>query len=215
MTNINKKLKELNPHVVSIRLTKGLSVVDTYFKEGWTLPKSNLVGVEPIPDKNEYFMLYPKDENIGVDEIFEYITNVINVNIERENKIKLLQTKVNELKVIFSKNSLKKCEKLVFNFKDTVNVDDEITLSDIPLINEVDEVNEVDETIKFVESLNDKADGEVMRFNNQTAKVNNEVFDLPTKRNGKIVVEEYAEPEIICKCDPNNPNDVCPVCIDY
>ena len=89
MGNINDKVKELHPHVLSIRFTNGLTVVDCAFKDGWALPSSSVVGNETTPDKPNYYMLYPLNEKVGIDEMLDYVTYVIKANIERELKIKL------------------------------------------------------------------------------------------------------------------------------
>lgn len=214
MSNINKRLNELAPHVLGIRFTNNLSVVDTFFKEGWLLPKSDDVGNEPVPEKANYYMLYPKDEEVGVDEMLDYVAYVINVNVEREKKIELLQIKIKELKEIFSKSSLKKCETLTFKFSDLLSTSsfDEDESIDLPIIPE--NKKEVEKELAEVPVVEKPIDNtEVKRFN--TAKVNNEIIDLPPKKGDKIVVEEFNEPEVICKCDPNDPNQGCPVCLDY
>jgi len=220
MSNINKRLNELSPHVLGIRFTNNISVVDTFFKEGWSLPKSDIVGHEAIPNRDNNYMLYPQNEGVGVDEMLDYVAYVIRVNIEREKKIELLQVKINELKHIFTKSSLAKCETLTFKFSDLlepkVEMPDDI---DLPIIDsQIAETSSVIENVITEEEISDvpiaevpKNTKEVERFN--TAKVNNETFDLPPK--GKIIVEEFNAPDVVCKCDPNDSNQVCPECIGY
>ena len=228
MGNINNRVKELSPHVLSIRFTDGLTVIDCAFKSGWAIPKSDIVGHETTPDKPNYYMLYPLNEKVGIDEMLDYVAYIKKVNIERELKIELLQVKINELKNIFSKNSLQKCKTVQFIFKADLDTNEDVDLNDMPIFDDVSEgVNEgINEGIKSQE----KIDGEVPEIkevsqeeitkekhniNPATAKFNNETFDLPPKtKDGKIIVEEFDEPEITCKCNPNDPNQVCPVCID-
>jgi hypothetical protein len=226
MSNINKRLNELSPHVLGIRFTNNISVVDTFFKEGWSLPESDAVGFEIVPKRDNSYMLYPRNESVGVDEMLDYVAYVIKVNVEREQKIELLQSKINELKSIFTKSSLTKCKTLIFKFSDLLESKEEIHENiDLPIMtestNDIDEV-EVDKIDSPIteESIADvpiadapKNTKEVNRFNN-TAKVNNETFDLPP-RGTKVILEEFNEPDVICKCDPNDPNQACPVCIGY
>ena len=47
-----------------------------------------------------------------------------------------------------------------------------------------------------------------------TAKVGGETFDLPPRRKAVVEVVDYQEPQVICKCDPNDPNQICPACMD-
>jgi len=225
MSNINKRLTELSPFVLSIRFTNGITVVDTSFKDGWTVPKIDKIGFETIPDNPNYYMLYPNDEETGIDEMLDYVSLIIKVNVERENKIKLLQLKINELKDIFTKNSLSKCESLIFQFKNVEIGSSNIELSDIPLSIKDVEPKQVDEPIIESNVVNEVKEPEpalvaddIIKNNKTvkaTAKVKNEIFDLPPKKGEKIVVEDFDEPKIVCKCDPNDPNQVCPECIGY
>jgi hypothetical protein len=228
MSNINKRIKELTPYVLGIRFKDTLSVVDTNFKEGWELPPSNDIGYETIASKPNYYMLYPNNEDIGVDEMLDYVGYVIKVNVEREMKIELLQVKIRELKEIFGNYSLETCKTLKFNFSDTLNDTSDDEDYNIPIMSnkegedkkekeitsEINESSGIEEVNPSKTKQDDKSDEDVRRFN-QTAKVGNETFDLPPKKGDKIMVEDFEEPQVVCKCDPNDPNDVCPVCIEY
>lgn len=212
MSNINKRLNELSPHVSSIRFTNGISVIDSFFKDGWSIPKSTVVGYETLPDKPNYYMLYPLKEDVGIDEMLDYVSHIIKVNVEREIKLQLVQEKIKELKQIFAKNSLIRCKTLKFTFSDEkIESDEDITLDDIPFIEDEGVNEEVNEEVNFKEV----SDKDIAEFNNKTAKVNNETFDLPPKKGEKILLEDYNEPDVVCKCDPNDPNQMCPVCVEY
>jgi hypothetical protein len=228
MSNINKRIKELTPYVLGIRFKDTLSVVDTNFKEGWELPPSNDIGYETMASKPNYYMLYPNNEDIGVDEMLDYVGYVIKVNVEREMKIELLQVKIRELKEIFGNYSLETCKTLKFNFSDTLNDTSDDEDYNIPIMSnkegedkkekeitsEINESSGIEEVNPSKTKQDDKSDEDVRRFN-QTAKVGNETFDLPPKKGDKIMVEEFEEPQVLCKCDPTDPNDVCPACIEY
>lgn len=192
---MNQKLKELQPYVISIRFPKGMPVVDTHFKTGWGLPNSKTIGKEPIPNEDNFFMLYPMNEKVGVDEILNYVETVIKLNVERENKYKLLNLKVKELEGLFSNASLSKCESLKFVFNDSVDTVETIKVTDFPLT--MDEVEMVDPI-------------EVKEPVRKPIKVNNEIIELP-KKGEKIILEEFEPIKIICKCGPN---DICPECAD-
>ena len=96
MTKMKEKLSALQPYVLSIRFVKDLTVVDTLFKEGWSIPPSKLVGHQTTPDKPNYYMLHALDDKIDIDEILDYVTEIIKVNIEREQKLVLLQEKITD-----------------------------------------------------------------------------------------------------------------------
>jgi len=133
------------------------------------------------------------------------------------------------LKNIFTKNSLEKCKSILFTFKTDLESEEEIDLNEMPIYNDgpSEGVNEgVNEGIKSsgkidgdVPEIKEISETEILKekhnINPATAKFNNETFELPPKtKEGKIVLEEFIEPEVVCKCDPNDSNQVCPACID-
>jgi hypothetical protein len=230
MSNINKRVKELEPHVLSIRFTNNITVIDCAFKDGWAMPKSDVVGSETTAEKPNYYMLYPLNEDVGIDEMLDYVNYIIKVNIEREMKIQLLQVKINELKTLFTKSSLEKCKTITFQFKTDLNtnVDETINLDEMPILNIENagsgsvglgtttpetKLQVTDDLATGVNQIKtNDGDSNIHNVNPATAKFNNEEFDLPPKKD-KIVVEEFYAPEVVCKCDPMDQNQVCPACI--
>ena len=156
MRTINERLKGLQPYVAGIRFVKELSVIDTFFKEGWTLPKSNTVGNEVAKDKPNYFMLYPATEDIGLDEMLDYVEKIIFLNEEREQKLELLKVKLKELQILFRDKSFIECKTLEFKFN-TKSVDvDEFSLGDLPLAETKEVITPTvaeDETVETVENV--------------------------------------------------------------
>lgn len=203
MIDINQKLKELQPYVINIRFPDGVSVIDIEIKEGWNLPNSKYIGREPVPKSKNFYMLYPLVDGVGVNELLAYVETIIKLNIEREKKFELLTIKIKELERLFSISSLKKCESLEFVIPEIQEVSDALRLADIPLRVEEDEVVEV----KAPEVKSEPSAKPVDRV----IKVNNEIVELPPKKGEKIILEEFEEVPIICKCGPE---DVCPVCVD-
>jgi hypothetical protein len=271
MTSINNRITKLQPYVTSIRFNKGLTVIDTSFKSGWSVPKTQTIGYEKLPDRPNYYMLYGLDDETGVDEILDYVERVIQLNIERELKWELLQTKKKELEELFKMSSLEKCKTLKFNFTipQSERDDDEMEMDEIP-INMSDELipqsypieeevmpepfvttppiqqevipepiqevevplqirvtEETDSSLKPVAVAEREVTPGVEAWNKEaqrrtdesastpltTAKVGGETFDLPPRE--RIEVESYDEPEVVCKCDPNDPNAACPACLAY
>jgi len=217
MKTINERLKGLQPYVAGIRFVKDLSVIDTFFKEGWTLPKSTTVGNEVTADKPNYYMLYPTTEETGLDEMLDYVENIIFLNEEREQKLALLKEKIRELQILFRDKSLVECKTLEFTFKaKTINAD-EFSLTDIPLTEEnvepteepIVEPTEEKEIREYPEVVGDRSDIDEWNKSNRT-KVGSQTIELPPKKE-KIELETFEEPMIVCNCGPN---DVCPVCVE-
>jgi hypothetical protein len=116
MSNIQKTLDSLQPYVIGIRYVEGTPVVDTVFKEGWTLHDDPRIEKAKGSEEMNYYMLFSKLEGIGLDELLAYVDKTIKLNVEREKKHDLLKQKVNELKEVFKKNSLEKLKRLKFTF---------------------------------------------------------------------------------------------------
>jgi hypothetical protein len=115
MGSLQKTLDALKPYVLQIRYVEGIAVIDTVFKTGWQLPDSKVIKRTKGDDESlNYNMIYSERENIGIDELLEYISNVIKINLDREKKQDLLRFKVTELKEFFKKHSLEDLTRLKF-----------------------------------------------------------------------------------------------------
>jgi hypothetical protein len=208
MSKIQEKLDSLQPYIVGIRYLQGLQIVDAVFKEGWTIPDSEILQRELVDESQNYYMFYTEKEGVTIDDILDYVEGVININIEREKKYELLKEKVEELKKVFKDNPLSKLERLKFSFSDK---DILPSLSDMDSIS-VEEEKEVKVEKPKPESPEKikEASKKVGKGNSGTTKkIKGNDIELPPKDDGKIVVEEFEEPNIKCECGPN---DVCPVC---
>jgi hypothetical protein len=63
-------------------------------------------------------MFFSDGEEVDIDDLLDYVQEVINLNIEREKKYELLKVKVDELKRIFKENTLTKLQRLKFTFNE-------------------------------------------------------------------------------------------------
>ena len=111
---IQEKLNSLRPYVTGLRFVKDLAVVDLVLKEGWNMFESDKVSYKPSNNNKNYFMVFPKDPKDSIDDVVIHVENVINVNIEKENKLVLLKAKIEELKRLFTDKTLKDLERLKF-----------------------------------------------------------------------------------------------------
>jgi hypothetical protein len=118
-----EKLKELRPYVSGIRFVKDLPVVDLILKEDWHMFESDTIVYRVSSSNENYYIVYPKNPEDSIDNILGHVKNVIHTNIEKENKLKLLKVKIEELKRLFNTNNLDKLNRLKFEFEE-----DEITL---------------------------------------------------------------------------------------
>jgi hypothetical protein len=131
MANIQKTLDSLQPYVIGIRYSQGLPLVDTVFKEGWTLPESQTIKKAKGNDEMNYYMIYGETPTITIDNLLEYVGLVIKANQEKEKKQELLKIKFDEMKKLFKTLPLSKLQLLKFNFEEVI--DDELSINDVDI----------------------------------------------------------------------------------
>lgn len=192
MSEIQNKLDSLQPYIVGIRYIQGLQVVDAVFKDGWTVPESDIIRKELVEEGKNYYMFYTEKEKVTFDDLLEYVEGIITINIEKENKEELFKIKVKELQEVFKKSSLKKLSTLKFNFNE---------LEKLPTLNE-----EIEIETTTPEHL-DEESASIDTTEANTAKIKGQEIELPPKTE-KIRLEEYSS-NVVCKCDDD---EVCPVC---
>jgi len=124
---IQEKLAKLRPFVTGIRFVKNLAVVDVILKEGWNIFESETVTYKPSATNAQYFMVFAKNPEDNIDSVLEHVKHVLDVNVEKEQKLSLLKAKIEELKVLFTNKPLKELERLKFLIE---NINDP-TLDDI------------------------------------------------------------------------------------
>jgi len=109
---IQEKLNSLRPYVTGIRFVKNLPVVDLVIKEGWNIFESDTVSYKPSASNKNYFMVFPKNPQETIDIVMTHVEHIIEVNVEKENKLVLLKAKIEELKHLFTEKSLEELEGL-------------------------------------------------------------------------------------------------------
>lgn len=226
MANIQETLDALQPYVIGIRYLEKKPLIDAVFKDGWTLPSSDIITrVKGNQDVN-YYMLYSEKDGIGLDELLEYVDATIRVNIEREKKHELLKEKVNELKELFKRNTLTNLKRLKFSFAEDdflpeindLDLESEPIVEDQPIVveepkQETPEVPLTDEEIEILEeerrAENYRQIQEAKKLNGQVKNISSKV-ELPPKR--KILESIGGDGyDTECECGPE---EACSKCID-
>jgi len=120
--SLYKEISKLSPHLQSIRKIKDYLSIDVSFPKNWKLPKKfveeDKIMEQQSPNPDERLISFVSeisDELINI--CVENIENIIKYNREREEKERLFDEKVKELKVVFEKQSLKELQDLKFNIK--------------------------------------------------------------------------------------------------
>ena len=139
--NLYEQLNKIFPYLLSIRKLEGYVSVDIEFPSTWKLPKKHIDEKMVVEQKNTKpnfrclsFATQFNEETL--DKLFDNLNSIINYNLEREEKEKLFETKVMELKNFFDKAKLTDLKSLEFQIKNEfkVTLDDEEHRENIELV---------------------------------------------------------------------------------
>ena len=133
MRELQKRINELQPYVKEFKFQDGYTIVSTNMSDKWVTLPSKVVGVDGDGTTKFFFS---NMEDVGVDDILDYIEEIINYNREEEMKVELLRLKIDELGVLFHNNSLDVLKTLEFNLvrEDIESGDNEVSEeTDVPL----------------------------------------------------------------------------------
>ena len=120
--SLYKEFSILFPYLQSVRKIKTYLTFDVSFPNTWKLPKK-FVNEEKVMEQtttipNErLFSFVSEITEEDVEKASGNIQNIIKYNLEREEKEKLFDSKVNELKMIFEKQNLSNLKSLQFDIK--------------------------------------------------------------------------------------------------
>jgi len=125
--NINIQLGPILNYLHQIRKVEDYLVIDIHFPSTWKILKKFII-------EDRFVNLGTVDENkIGMSFVCETsedsitatqnnIIGIINYNLEREQKELLFETKINELKSIFEKQSLDSLKSLKFDINNPLDI---------------------------------------------------------------------------------------------
>lgn len=130
--SLYKEFSSLLPYLQSVRKLESYLSFDVSFPKNWKLLKrfvdEEKVMEQPSKIENERmfsFVTEITEESVGL--ITQNIKGIINYNLELEEKERLFQNKVEELKTIFEKSNLNNLKGLSFEIKPETK---KITLED-------------------------------------------------------------------------------------
>jgi hypothetical protein len=145
--DLYKKLKDIFPYLISIRRLESYVSIDIEIPENWKLIKKYVdekAVLEQKSNKNGFrlFSFTCEFNELVLDNLFKNILGLIKYNKEREEKERLFEDKVKELKSFFDQKNLNDLKALEFNIKNTLKVeleDDEHEREDSELVSEGDQ----------------------------------------------------------------------------
>jgi len=118
-----KNISSVYPYMISIRKLSKYMSFDMSFPNSWRFPKkympeNQVVEIE-TPNPNERGISFVCDfGEESINNIILNVNGVIKYNKEREEKERLLEDKVNELKSIFEKQNLNSLKRLKFEISE-------------------------------------------------------------------------------------------------
>jgi len=122
--SLYKEFSSLFPYLQSVRKLKNYLSFDVSFPESWKLPKKYVeedkILQQESPIQGEKLFSFVSEFNEQeVEKIVGNVKSIINYNMEREEKERLFQSKVDELKNVFEKQTLTNLKNLKFDIKST------------------------------------------------------------------------------------------------
>jgi hypothetical protein len=114
---IQKRIDLLKPYFRGIKLAENYRIVEINFKKVWDIVNdTDEISVQQKELKDNPKMIYTMfySENKTFDEILDFVEEVVNYNLELEQKESLLKAKVEELKKVFETKSLDELNNLKF-----------------------------------------------------------------------------------------------------
>ena len=131
-----QELAVIHPYLQSVRKLKNYLSVDVNFPTTWKLPKkyvpdNSVVENESTLKDHRCFSFVSVFDEKSVEEMLINLNGVIKYNKEREEKERLFESKVTELKQIFDKQNLENLKNLSFELTEKkLSLDDELTESE-------------------------------------------------------------------------------------
>jgi hypothetical protein len=128
--SLYKEFSTLFPYLQSVRKIEKYLSFDVAFPMDWKLPKKyveedKLMEQESKVPDHRFFSFVSEINEDSIEKTSENLRNIIKYNLDREEKDKLFQYKVDELKTIFEKQNLNNLKKLKFNIKtDKIELED-------------------------------------------------------------------------------------------
>jgi hypothetical protein len=123
--SLYKEFSTLFPYLQSVRKIKNYLSFDISFPTNWKLPKKyvdeNKIVEQQSQINNERLFSYVCEiTEEDTERVYNNIKNIIKYNLDREEKEKLFELKVDELKKIFEKQNLEKLKGLSFEIQEPI-----------------------------------------------------------------------------------------------
>jgi len=144
--SLYQEFSSLLPYLQSVRKLQNYLSFDVSFPTNWKIPKKfaeedKIMEQQSTTPNHRLFSYVTEISEDGVQKVHYNIKNIIKYNLDKEEKDKLFETKVEELRKLFDKQNLEKLKGLYFDInepkpkKPTFEEDEEQITTD-KLVNE-------------------------------------------------------------------------------
>lgn len=121
--SLYKEFSTLFPYLQSVRKIKNYLSFDISFPSTWKLPKkyvdeNKFMEQESHIPNERLFSYVSQITEDDIEKVYDNLKNIIKYNLDREEKEKLFESKVEELKKIFEKQNLEKLKGLYFDISE-------------------------------------------------------------------------------------------------
>jgi cysteinyl-tRNA synthetase len=129
--SLYKEFSTLLPYIQSVRKIKTYLSFDVSFPNTWKLPKKFVQEDKVIEQTStitgeRLFSFISEIDEQTIELTSKNLQNIIKYNLEREEKEKLFESKVSELKEIFDKQELRSLKNLKFDLnKNKIEFEDD------------------------------------------------------------------------------------------
>lgn len=130
-------IKDTIEYLHSVRVIKDHLSFDFKFPVKWSVLKSHVEGIEVIPAENQgkdtttkIYSLVCKNTQEDVNKLETSFKQIVKYNLERQEKEKLFQAKIQELKSIFEKEQLDSLRNLKIDLEMSETLLDDETARD-------------------------------------------------------------------------------------
>jgi hypothetical protein len=100
----------LFPYLHAVRRLKDYVSIDLIFPKNWEFPNEIIEKCQVVQNEKHqgdgYFLSFVSKPDDGLESLIDVIEELINHNLEREEKERLLRVKVTELKELFKHSTL-------------------------------------------------------------------------------------------------------------
>lgn len=119
MANIQDRIRKNSEYFRSIEMASTYPILRVKYPEKWGVYPSNdgRIKVTRSEDTPNEWYYYTTDESVTLDNMFDMLEQTVDMNLSAISKIQLLKEKVEELKELFSSETLERLQTLYFGFE--------------------------------------------------------------------------------------------------